>query len=460
MNSTCQMDNSKNKFSAEITYATPKAVRFLESNAKICMFIGGVRSSKTFTGVLKQLLVALKYPNSQHLCSAPTYPMVRDVCLETYRKVLLMLGFIENKHWKLNKAELRMTLFNNSVVLFRSGKHPERCEGLTLDTFLLDEAAQTSKKFYSILFDRISRPAVIPRGQGIITSTPKGQNWLFDNSLLASIDKENYYCETIYTREAGLVSNQEIELARATMEPKMFRQQYEASFESWVGLVYDDFNKERNVPIDNITFSNSLKTFIATDFGWTGDCVALWFQYDETNDIIYLVDEFVRSHISATTFRDILMGEEVTLANEKFKAPCTIDQVYKVIAGAEIHQQRQEANGLSMRQILSASSPQKVGIPNWKFEVHKTPVFESLVAVRSYILSASGKTRLFVNKKCTRYIKDKLSYHYPEKDGEIHGELPDAGASNHKFSHTNDAERYFVYYLINYVVKSRDKYLR
>lgn len=449
-----------NHFSAKITYATPKAVRFLQSNAKICMFIGGVRSSKTFTGVVKQLLIAIKYPRSQHLCGAPTFPMARDVCLETYRKVLTLFGFIEDKHWKLNKAELRLTLFNGSVILFRSGEHPQRCEGLTLDTFLIDEAAQTKKTFYNVLFDRISRTAVIPRGQGIITSTPKGQNWLFDTSLLALSDPENYFCETIFTRESGLVPQREIALARANMEAKMFRQQYEASFESWAGIVYDDFSVNSNVSSYNITFNNLLKTFIATDFGWTGACVALWYQYDAATDTIYLLDEFVETHISATTFRDVLMGEEVTLASGKFKAPCSINQVEKIVAGAEIHQQRQEANGLSMRQILSATTTESVGIPNWKFEVHRTPIFESLVAVRSYILSASGRVRLLVNKKCERYIKDKLSYHYPERDGKIQGELPDASPSNHEFSHTNDAERYFIYYLINYVIKSNNKYLR
>ena len=222
------------------------------------------------------------------------------------------------------------------------------------------------------------------------------------------------------------------------MDERYFRQQYMASFENWAGVVYDEFDPEKQANKE-IEYNPDLPTYIAMDFGWTDPVVALWYQYNRANGEWYLIKEFVKSHITADTLAKVVRGDKVSFPFGDFQAPVPIDKVEAIVSGIEIKQHRQEANGRSMRDILVG-----YGIPRYKFIIKKHSIFESIMSVRAKIMNANGERKLFVDKRCKRYIKDKLSWHYPEKDGEIQGEIPDTSPENHKYSHTNDAERYLI----------------
>ncbi len=420
------------------TWATDKAVNFLQSQAKLSMFIGGVRSSKTFTGAVKGCLIALQTPNSLGLVIAPTYSMVRDVMVKTYIDILtLFFGLQQGTDFTFHKSNHHLHIIGGGDILFRSGENPERLEGITADWFHLDEAAQMSEKVYKICLDRTSRPLTLPRGYGWITTTPKGQNWVYRLYSEAATEAE-YFAETILTAEAGLVRREEIDHARKVLDPRYFRQQYLATFEAWAGLVYDDFSRATNVR--KIEYNPSLINYIGMDLGWNDETAVLWYQHDRITGVWYLLSEFVESYIRPETLARVIRGEEVVLSGGRvFKAPYTLENVERIYPGTDIGNKQQAADGLSLRDIMVNN-----GINRSYFSVRNHKVFESILAVRAKIAGADGIVRLFVDPSCKRYIGDKESWHYPEKDGIITGEKPDESIENHRYSHTNDAERYVI----------------
>lgn len=410
-----------------------KAPRFLQSQAKICMFVGGVRSSKTYTGAIKGVLLSLAVKNCAGIAIAPTFPMVREVLIDAYLKVLRFLSLREGKHYQYNKSEHRITFLNGAQILFRSANNPYSLEGLTADWFHIDEAAQINKNAYNTAIDRVSKAEHLGRGQGWLTLTPKGQNWVFEESLNAQVDK-SYSLETILTREAGLVAQEDIEWARRNLEPRYFRQQYEATFENWVGLVYDDFSAEKN--IKQCEFNPALPVYVGLDFGWNDPAVAVWMQYDRITGDWFVIGEFSRSHLSPETFAKVLRGEVVEFPNLTFQAPCSDKFVEKYIAGHEANISRQEADGLSIKRILG-----RFGI-NVESKQHK--VFQRIQSTRAKILNADGDAHLFFSPKCIGLQRDLQAYHYPEKNGEVYGELPDEKPENHQYSHRPDALSYVI----------------
>jgi len=101
---------------------------------------------------------------------APTYPMLKDVVLPTFRD--LAQGEIAT----LNKADLYADMIHGSRVLFRSADKPERLRGMNLGWAWVDEAALVDEETWDILLGRLR----LDPGRAWLTTTPKGHNWVYD----------------------------------------------------------------------------------------------------------------------------------------------------------------------------------------------------------------------------------------------------------------------------------------
>jgi len=415
-----------------LKWKTDKALDFLQSKKKINIIAGGVRSSKTFTGAVKGILYTLQNSNCRGLCIAPTYPMVRDVLIYTYKLILNSFGVICGKHYQYIKSEHMFIFINGSVIYFRSADKDDALQGLTIDWAHIDEAARCKKQIYFTVIDRVSK-SPLGISQVFLTSTPTGQNYLFDEYEKYR-SNDNYFSTTIYTEEAGLVSQENIEFARQNMDRRTFRQQYYADFVSWAGLVYDEFT---DLNITNCQYNPNLPVYVGLDFGWNDPATAIYCQYDSMLDTWYIIGEFSHSRVMPETMARYLRGEEeVFIGGEVFKAPIPYQYVERFISGHEGLSSKQEAGGQSMKKIFRNYDI------NLEAKYHK--IFDRIMSVRSKILLADNSIRFFLDKQCSGLRKDLFSYHYPEKDGIIAGELPDDSIDNHQYSHRIHALEYVI----------------
>ena len=393
-----------------------KQGQFINISDRFSAFIGGVRSGKSFAGTVKGIKFARRR-KSIGAVIAPTYPMIRDVLIPLWQE-LLPAKFVK----KYSRSEHKLWLKNGSVVLFRSAEIPERLYGLTLHWFHIDEAATLPRRVWDIMMSRV----ISTRGYGFITTTPNGHNWVYE--LVKSGEISSVFAKT---SDNPLIDPAEIERAKKILDSKFFRQQYEASFEAYLGQVYDDFGERNIVPI---VPHADLPTYIAADFGWRHPTALVWAQVDQENNIM-LFDEVVESFLTPDAIAKIIRGEKVRLPSGKiFKSEIPIEMIREIITGFEASQSRQESGGLAIIDILGDE-----GIRN--IRTVGGSIVRGIFDVRAKILSAEGEPHLFVDPHCERLISDFRGYHYPENAKGIASELPE---KDNIHDHTMDAVRYLI----------------
>ena len=82
-------------------------------------------------------------------------------------------------------------------------------------------------------------------GHALRIGTPKGFNHCYDTFLDGKPGHEPDHKSWLYTSlDGGNVPAEELDAARRKMDPRTFRQEYEASFENYAGVVYYTFNRE------------------------------------------------------------------------------------------------------------------------------------------------------------------------------------------------------------------------
>jgi hypothetical protein len=95
------------------------------------------------------------------------------------------------------------------------------------------------------------RPMLADRqGRAIFTTTPAGHNWAYDLYMRGATGEVGWKSWQYTTLDAGIVPADEVEAARRDLDPRIFRQEYEASFETLQGRVYSNFDRAANVRPD------------------------------------------------------------------------------------------------------------------------------------------------------------------------------------------------------------------
>ena len=130
-------------------------------------------------------------------------------------------GLLIRRVWH---SDLQIELVNGSVIKLHG---PQSLRGAVLDFAFLDEFAYMPAE----IWPEVVRPMLADReGRALLSSTPRGFNYFYDlyQEALTRPDWAAFYFPT---SSGGYVSEAELELLRATMDPKLFAQEILASFE-------------------------------------------------------------------------------------------------------------------------------------------------------------------------------------------------------------------------------------
>ena len=216
----------------------PKASAVFADPARFVVATCGRRFGKSYLACAKALHTALKKPRSNVLMIAPTFEMGRATLWRTLTDMV-------PDSWITKRSEsiLEMQLLNGSRIEVKSGDRPDRLRGRSLDLACLDEAAYLSKE----LWFEVLRPALSDRqGSALFTTTPAGlvQSWFADLWEEAGLETSGWGRHQYSTVDGGWVTSEEVAEARAMLDPRTFRAEYEASFEAPTGRVFPDFSDE------------------------------------------------------------------------------------------------------------------------------------------------------------------------------------------------------------------------
>ena len=354
----------------------PNQHDFFLCEDRFTAFIGGIGSGKSYVGALKGLRYASK-SGTVGLVVAPTYPMLRDATLRSYRDLLGETG-------AFNKSEMILILPGGGTILFRSADNPDRLRGPNIDWAHIDEGSLCDRETWDIVIGRL-------RGHGgagpcWVTTTPKGRNWLYERQAEMTIFRAS-------TKDNPYLSPEFVKSLERAYSGNFARQELHGEFVAFEGLVYPMFTRDVHVKTaEQIGFVPAYRV-MGNDEGYTNPSVIL----DAG------VDADGRIHIYREWYRRGQLQDTVVAANKQWHDEIrprwiTVDS---------------SAAGLiaSMRSVGLAAMPHKsiadaTGI---------SAVRAGIARVQNRLsLSGDGRPRLTVDPSCVNTIAEFESYCWKE----------------------------------------------
>lgn len=210
--------------------------------------VNGRRWGKTALGVTELIFRSLTYPGVVD----PKFPIYCLGVLPTANQARAILwkplmAFCSQSDItpliaKINQTSMEITLYNHVVirVVGANDNNGDRLRGLKVYFALLDEMQDIRPAaFYEVI-----RPAMsdTPGSRALFTGTPKGkQNILYE---LANFNHSDWVFHSSPTWENPIIPREEIETARITLPPRLFAQEYEASFIDFPGKIYSELDQD------------------------------------------------------------------------------------------------------------------------------------------------------------------------------------------------------------------------
>lgn len=143
-----------------------------------------------------------------------------------------------------NHSELTVEFKSGTRLYLYSAEAYERVRGDGFKLFITDET--DDPLFSDEVFDEAIYPALSDnQGSLMQLGTPKGRGRLyreFKKGQPGTDFDPSYDSIQVTAMEAGIIAKSEIEFAKRTRPPRAFAQEYLATFNSPVGIVYEEWN--------------------------------------------------------------------------------------------------------------------------------------------------------------------------------------------------------------------------
>ena len=221
-------------------------------DARIKVVVAGRRCGKTTFALIDAIKQASK-PNQLIYYYAYTHSLAETLFFEPLMRLL-------PRHLitRVNKqGKFTIDLVNGSrIVATGIQQYDNRLRGSGINYAICDEVADFPQDFFTqVLYPSLSDK----KGSLLCIGTPKGRgNYFYD---LYSDPKSSTY--TFTTAQAGFVDEEEIDRARYLLPLKVFKQEYEASFEVMGNAVYYSYDRACHI---EQAFIPDATTYLCFDF--------------------------------------------------------------------------------------------------------------------------------------------------------------------------------------------------
>lgn len=258
-----------------------------------------------------------------------------------------------------------------------------------INVLLLDEYAFHRPEVWSTVQPVLGRS----QGRAYFFSTPRGYNHFRDFYLRGEDPAYALWsAHTCTTLQGGLLPPEEIAEARRTMPQNMFRQEYEASFETLGHRVYDPFDLHTHVSKDIGDYGDDL--LVGMDFNKTPMTAVVAQRVD---DELHVIDEVYE--VGSDT------AKVAGLLNIRYPGRKIV--IYPDASGRA---SSTNSMGRSDFTILTDAGFRIMAAD------HNPYIVDRVNAVNRLLLAADGKVRLFVAaRKCQNLIKSLLGLTYTPK---------------------------------------------
>ena len=371
--------------------------------------VAGRRFGKTHISI-RELCKAARIPDREVWYVAPTYRQSKQI---VWRKLKHKL---QDLRWtaKINESELTIILKNGTSISLKGADNADSLRGVGLDFIVLDEFADIDPEaWYEVL-----RPTLSDKqGGALFIGTPKGiGNWAHDLYNMQDENPEAWSSHSYTTVEGGNVAVEEIESARRDLDERTFRQEYMATFETYSGRIFYNFDRKLHVKrYEPEKIPEVL--YIGMDFNIDPMSAVV---FAREKDTLYAIDE-IRMFSSNT--------QEIV---EEIKSRYGSRKIW-VYPDPASRQRKTSAGGATDLTILS-----NAGFVV-KAPLSHNPVRDGINSVNSRLMNDRKEINLYFDPKCKNTIDSMERYAYKEGTSQ-----PDKDKG---YDHMADALRYAVDYM-------------
>jgi hypothetical protein len=228
---------------------TPFQSWFITRQSRNIVAVAARRSGKTVAARARILRRCLSTPNGLVGYIGPTLKqakrliwraLMRDLQAPEARSFLAPRG--------VNRSDLTIDFANGCRFCVYGAERPEQIRGDGFDELVVDEGDDPN--FDDAIFNDVIGPALSDQlGTLAQLGSPKGRGRLcreWRKGQESSPDEERdatYESIQVTAAQAGIIAPSEIARAKRIRPPRSYRQEYEASFEAPVGIIYDEWDE-------------------------------------------------------------------------------------------------------------------------------------------------------------------------------------------------------------------------
>ena len=357
----------------------PEQVRLRDEVVRFKVVPAGRRSGKTERAKRYVAKQAMRNPNELYFCAAPT----RDQTKKIFWDDMKALTFSAVHSKAPSESELKIYMPNGSEIHMIGLDKPQRIEGVPWTGGVIDEIADIKPEAWqaNILpaLNTVSPLRPDYRAWAWLIGVPDGLNHYYDlyNYALTSGDPE---WAAYHWKSAEILPVDVIDAAKRVMNKVQFQQEFEASFETATGRIYEDYAKQNYT---GSTIEPHEQLHWMHDQNYTPLSSAVGVIRDQS---LYLLDEIVLtsavSRQSAVEFVDryknhanknvFIYGDPAGRAGEKHGHASDYTEIETVLRSA----------GWSFNRKVARSAP---------------AIKDRQNAVRAKVCNAHGERSLFIN---------------------------------------------------------------
>jgi len=406
--------------------------RLFNSAARFITVPAGKRSGKTEVGgkrkpLLNRILFQMEHIDGRYLFTAPTHRQAKNIFWNDLKAMVPK----ELRRGKPSESELVIPLWNGTDIQVLGLDVPERAEGTPLNGIVLDEYADMKA---GVWHEHIRASLADRKGWAIFTGVPEGRNHYYD-LCMESISRMHSKTDSEWAHyhwiSADILPQHEILSAKRDLDPQTYRQEYEATFETFTGLAYYGFNRNSN--LTRVDYDHRLNLHLCFDFNVEpGSAVVIQEQRikKDTPPVTCIIDEvhIPRNSNTVAVTRKLL---------KKYKKHPTGVYVYGDASGG--NRGSAQLDGSDWELIQGLLKPVFGSQLHFRVPRRNGPERSRVNAVNSRLCAMDETRKMFVNPA-----------HAPTvlKDFEgvplLAGGSGEIDKSNKKLSHWTDAIGYYV----------------
>lgn len=404
-----------------------KVIRYMRRK-RFVVLVAGRRFGKTYISIGSLIDAAARLKRAKCWYVAPTYKQAKEIAWDILKESV-------PRQWirKINESELTVVLINGSKISLKGADNSESLRGPGLDLLVLDEVADI--KDVKNLWEAVIGPTLTTtQGRALFIGTPKGYDYFYDlynKGVSYGLEDSHLWAGFQWTSaEGGYIPAEELAIKRREIDPRIFRQEYEASFETLSGRVYHQFMREENVDPGLVDVGGDI--LVGIDFNVDPMSAVVGVRAGRQ---LHVLDEIeipnsntqeLANEISRRYGQQIENDPNYQLLKDLGKEHETLTRRIKTFPDPSGRSRKTSANlGITDLVILRRSG----------FDVvapRKAPgVMDRLNTVNAMLCNAAGERNLLIHTRCQKLIKclDGLTYkegtNQPNKNVGL-DHLPDA----------------------------------